>query len=162
MNAEMADASAGTSSDANPGRALGVDLGSVRIGLALSDPTRTVASPHAVLRRARDHAADHRAIVDIAREHAVTMIVVGLPLSLSGAKGPAARAAETEIEELRAAVDANVGVVAHDERLTTITAQRSLGEARMRRADRKNVVDKVAAAVMLQSWLEIPSRPTLR
>ena len=53
-------------------------------------------------------------------------------------------------------------MVAHDERLTTITAERSLKEARMRRADRTKVVDKVAAAVMLQSWLEFPSRPKLR
>lgn len=160
----MPHASTGAPGDARlaPGRALGVDLGSVRIGLALSDPSRTVASPHSVLLRGPDHAADHRAILELVREEAVTAIVVGLPLSLSGAKGPAARAAEQEIEELRAAVDANVTVVAHDERLTTITAERSLNEARMRRADRTKVVDKVAAAVMLQSWLEVPSRPRLR
>ena len=138
----------------HPGRVLGVDLGSVRIGLALSDPTRTVASPHAVLRRARERGADHRAILEIATANEVTTIVVGLPLSLSGAKGPAARAAESEIEELRAVAGAGVDVVAHDERLTTVTAERSLDEARMRRADRVAVVDKVAAAVMLQSWLE--------
>lgn len=159
MNAPMAEVAAGPTgaARARPGRALGVDLGSVRIGLALSDPSRTVASPHSVLRRARDHAADHRAIVELAREQAVTTIVVGLPLSLSGAKGPAARAAEQEIEELRGAVDPNVNVIAHDERLTTITAERSLDEARVRRADRAKVVDKIAAAVMLQSWLESPS-----
>ena len=138
----------------SPDRALGVDLGSVRIGLALSDPTRTVASPLSVLRRGRDHAADHRAIADIAREHEVTTIVVGLPLSLSGAKGPAARAAAAEIEELRSAVGPAIAVVAHDERLTTVTAERSLDEARVRRADRAAVVDKIAAAVMLQLWLE--------
>ena len=136
------------------GRVLGVDLGSVRIGLALSDPTRTVASPHSVLRRTREHGADHRAIADIAREHEVTTIVVGLPLSLSGAKGPAARAAEAEIEELRELVGPELDVVAHDERLTTVTAERSLDEARVRRADRAAVVDKIAAAVMLQAWLE--------
>ena len=138
-----------------PGRALGVDLGSVRIGIALSDPSRTVASPHAVLRRSRsDHAADHRAIVEMAAAVAVTTIVVGLPLSLSGATGPAAVAAEAEIEELRSLVGAEVEVVAHDERLTTVTAERSLGAARMSRTRRREVVDKVAAAVMLQSWLD--------
>ena len=140
------------------GRALGVDLGSVRIGLALSDPTRTVASPLSVLRRSRDRGADHRAIAAIAGEHEVTTIVVGLPLSLSGAKGPAARAAEAEIDELRHAVGPAVVVVAHDERLTTVTAERSLDEARVRRADRAAVVDKIAAAVMLQSWLESPAK----
>jgi len=147
---------AGTTRDL-PGRALGVDLGSVRIGLALSDPTRTVASPHAVLQRAREHADDHRAIVDIATANAVTTIVVGLPLSLTGKKGPAARAAEAEIDALRAVAGTDIGVVAHDERLTTVTAERSLDEAGLRRADRTAVVDKVAAAVMLQSWLESPA-----
>jgi putative Holliday junction resolvase len=143
--------------NAPAGRALGVDLGSVRIGLALSDPSRTVASPHSVLRRAKnDHAADHRAILEIAREHEVTTIVVGLPLSLSGAKGPAARAAILEIAELQDAVGAGIEVVAHDERLTTISAERSLDEAGVRGTNRTAVVDKVAAAIMLQSWLEFP------
>jgi len=136
------------------GRALGVDLGSVRIGLALSDPTRTVASPHEVVTRGADHDADHRAILDIARANRVTTIVVGLPRSLSGAMGPAARAAEREISELRAAAGSGIEVVAHDERLTTVTAERALDEARVDRRTRKAVVDKVAAAVMLQSWLE--------
>jgi putative holliday junction resolvase len=146
----------------NSGRALGVDLGSVRIGLALSDPTRTVASPLSVLQRSREHQVDHRAIAEIVDEHEVTTIVVGLPLSLSGAKGPAARAAEAEIDELRRVVGDDIEVVAHDERLTTVTAERSLDEARVRRADRVAVVDKIAAAVMLQSWLESCSKATGR
>jgi putative Holliday junction resolvase len=137
-----------------PGRALGVDLGSVRIGIALSDPTRTVASPHEVVARGADHDADHRAILDIARANGVTTIVVGMPRSLSGAMGPAARATEKEIAELRDAAGADIDVVAHDERLTTVTAERALDEARVDRRTRKAVVDKVAAAVMLQSWLE--------
>ena len=139
-----------------PGRVLGVDLGSVRIGLALSDPSRTVASPHSVLRRAEDHAADHRAILAIAREHDVTTVVVGLPISLSGGKGPAATAAAAEIAELQAAAGAGMEVIAHDERLTTVSAERSLDEAGVRGRDRTAVVDKVAAAIMLQSWLESP------
>jgi putative Holliday junction resolvase len=140
-------------------RALGVDLGARRIGLALSDPTRTVASPHEVLSRGRDHAGDHAAIVAIARESSATTIVVGLPLSLTGRLGPAARATLAEIEELRAEASPHgIDVVAHDERLTTVTAERSLGEARVRRAERRRVVDKVAAAVMLQSWLDGEAR----
>ena len=139
---------------ASTGRALGVDLGSKRIGLALSDPSRTVASPHIVLQRDRDHAADHAAILATAREAEVTAIVVGLPLSLSGKEGPAARATRHEVEELRRAAGASVDVVVHDERLTTVTAEAALREARMRRESRRRVVDKVAAAVMLQSWLE--------
>ena len=142
-------------------RALGVDLGSRRIGLALSDPTRTVASPHEVLTRGGDPDADRAAIVAIARDAGATTIVVGLPLSLSGKKGPAARAALAEIEALRSVADAaGITVVAHDERLTTVTAERSLQEARLGRDARRLVVDKVAAAVMLQSWLDSPSGST--
>jgi putative holliday junction resolvase len=134
-------------------RALGVDLGARRIGLALSDPSRTVATPHEVLRRSDDPAADRRAIVDTARRQDANVIVVGLPLSLSGRSGPAARAALEEVEELRA-VAGDIEVTVHDERLTTVTAERALTEAGMRREARRRVVDKVAAAVMLQSWLE--------
>jgi putative Holliday junction resolvase len=136
------------------GRVLGVDLGERRIGLALSDPTRTVASPHDVLTRSGDRTADHQAILAAAAAAGATTIVVGLPVSLSGRTGPAARAALAEVEELRAAGGAGIEVVAHDERLTTVTAERSLKEARVRRDARRRVVDKVAAAVMLQSWLE--------
>ncbi len=134
-------------------RALGVDLGARRIGLALSDPSRTVATPHEVLRRSGDPAADRRAIVDTARRQDANVIVVGLPLSLSGRSGPAARATLEEVEALRA-VAGDIEVTVHDERLTTVTAERALTEAGMRREARRRVVDKVAAAVMLQSWLE--------
>jgi putative Holliday junction resolvase len=134
-------------------RALGVDLGERRIGLALSDPSRTVASPHDVLRRSGDPAVDRRAIVDVARESNAGVIVVGLPLSLSGKTGPAARAALAEVEALRA-ISGEIEVVVHDERLTTVTAERALIEGRVRRDARRQVIDKVAAAVMLQSWLE--------
>src|SRR5690349_21131653 len=106
---------------------MGVDLGSVRIGLALSDLTRTVASPHEVLARAKDRVTDHDAIVRAAQHEGASTIVVGLPLSLSGGKGPAAKAALAEVEELRAvAAPAGITVVMHDERLTTITAERAL------------------------------------
>jgi putative Holliday junction resolvase len=134
-------------------RALGVDLGERRIGLALSDPSRTVASPHDVLRRSGDPAVDRRAIVDVARVAGAGVIVVGLPLSLSGKTGPAARAALAEVEALRA-IAGEIEVVVHDERLTTVTAERALIEGRVRRDARRQVIDKVAAAVMLQSWLE--------
>jgi putative Holliday junction resolvase len=134
-------------------RVLGVDLGERRIGLALSDPSRTVASPHEVLRRSGDLDADRRAIVAAARAADAGVIVVGLPLSLSGKVGPAARAALAEVDALRA-IATGIEVVVHDERLTTVTAERALTEGRVRRDDRRDVVDKVAAAVMLQSWLE--------
>ncbi len=136
-------------------RALGVDLGERRIGLALSDPSRTVASPYEVLGRSGDPVVDRRAIIAAAIELGANVIVVGLPLSLSGRTGPAARAALEEVEALRA-ISGGIDVVVQDERLTTVTAERALGEARMKRNDRRNVVDKVAAAIMLQAWLERP------
>jgi putative pre-16S rRNA nuclease len=136
------------------GRVLGVDLGSRRIGLALSDPTRTVASPHDVIARSSDPAADRRAIVAAARAADAHVIVVGLPLSLSGRAGPAARAALAEAEALRAVAGGDIEVVVHDERLTTVTAERTLAEGRVPRDARRELVDKIAAAVMLQAWLE--------
>lgn len=137
-------------------RVLGVDLGARRIGLAVSDPSGTLASPLRVLRRSGDRATDHHAILAAAREVGATAIVVGLPRSLSGALGPAARAALAEVEELRAAAGEALSVETHDERLTTVTAERRLAEAGVRRGARRSVIDPAAAAVMLQSYLERP------
>ncbi|MEI8335479.1 MAG: Holliday junction resolvase RuvX [Actinomycetes bacterium] len=134
-------------------RALGVDLGEKRIGIALSDPTRTIASPHSVIKRSGNADVDRRAVLNIAREEGVTQLVVGLPLTLTGARRAAARAALAEIEALKALAP-DLMIEAFDERLTTAIAQRSLLEGDVRRKDRKQVIDKVAAAVMLQSWLD--------
>ena len=133
-------------------RVLGLDLGSRRVGVAVSDPSGTVATPHTVLTRTGDRKADHEAIVALARELAVDRIVVGLPLSLDGTVGPAARAVEEEVAALAKVVA--VPVLTHDERLTTVAAERPMMAARMRAEARRRVVDKVAAAVMLQSWLD--------
>ncbi len=140
------------------GRVLGVDLGARRIGLALSDPTRTVASPLDVLLRQRSRDDDHRAILAAAREHEAATIVVGLPLSLSGREGPAAKGVREEVDALRTAAGEAFTVEVFDERFTTVTAERSLREARMGREARRRVVDKVAAAVMLQAYIESPAR----
>jgi putative Holliday junction resolvase len=140
--------------DGRPGRVLGVDLGSKRIGLALSDPGRHIASPLGVLQRAKAQVDDHHSILTAARENEAVAIVVGLPISLSGDLGPAARAALTEIAALQELAGPDLPVTAADERLTTVTAERSLREARLGRDARRAVVDKVAAAVMLQAWLE--------
>jgi putative Holliday junction resolvase len=135
-------------------RILGVDLGTRRIGLALSDASGTLASPYAVLARTDDRALEHEAIMAAARENDVDRIVVGLPRSLSGKVGPAERATLEEIEELRTVAAGAVEIEAYDERFTTVIAERSLVQAGMRRDARRKVVDKVAAAVMLQSYLE--------
>jgi putative Holliday junction resolvase len=135
-------------------RVLGVDLGARRVGLALSDPSGTVANPYEVLLRSGDRGTDHLAIVEAAREAGAERIVVGLPLSLSGADGPAARAVREEVEALREVAGGGLPVELHDERLSTVTAERALVSAKMRRDARRRVVDKVAAAVMLQSYLD--------
>lgn len=145
---------AAVSEPAPRGRVLGIDLGSRRIGLALSDPDGVIASPHGMIERGRDRAADHAAILAVAREAGAVRLVVGLPLSLSGRVGPAAKAALAEVEELRAAAGPALPVETCDERLTTVVAERALGEARLDRRKRRKVVDQVAASVMLQSWLE--------
>jgi putative holliday junction resolvase len=134
------------------GRALGLDLGTRRIGVAVSDSDRTVATPIEVLARSRDLVRDRARVAEIVREWEVTTVVVGLPLSLSGHVGPAAKAALAEVEALRATLA--VPVETYDERLSTVTAERSLMEQSLRAPARRRVVDKVAAAVMLQAWLD--------
>ena len=134
------------------GRAIGLDLGTKRIGIAVSDSDRTVATPIEVVARSRDVARDRLRIGEIVREWEATTVVVGLPLSLSGQVGPAAKAALAEVEALRATL--GVPVETYDERLSTVTAERSLMEQSLRAPARRRVVDKVAAAVMLQAWLD--------
>jgi len=140
------------------GRVLGVDLGARRIGLALSDPLGLTAGPLMVWQRTGDVAADHSAILRAAAENEAALVVVGVPLSLStGRPGPAARAMLDEVALLAqkaAAADPPVRVATHDERLTTVTAQRSLATGGVRAKKRRGLVDMVAAAVMLQAWLD--------
>jgi putative Holliday junction resolvase len=133
-------------------RALGLDLGTKRIGVAVSDRSGTIASPLTVVHRGRRRADDHQRIAELVAEEEAELIVVGMPLHLSGASGPSARSAATEAEQLATVV--GVPVTTHDERLTTVTAERALRAASVRGADRRAVVDKVAAAVMLQAWLD--------
>ena len=134
-------------------RALGVDLGSRRIGLASSDPSGVLASPWRTLVRSGDAAADRAAIVAAATEIGATVIVVGLPRSLSGADGPAARAARAAAAAIGAAADP-VPVVLHDERFTTHSAARDLRAAGVRARDQRERIDAAAAAVLLQAWLD--------
>jgi putative Holliday junction resolvase len=138
------------------GRVLGVDLGSVRIGLALSDPLGITAQPLLVLPRSGARSVDHHAIVGIAREHDAVRIVVGLPRSLSGKLGPAARAVLQEVDELGECAGPDLPVETYDERLTTVIAQQALADAGVKGRNRKQHVDKVAAAVILRGWLDGP------
>ena len=139
------------------GRVLGVDLGARRIGLAVSDPTGQVATPHAVIERSGDEAADRRTILAHAREAGASRIVVGLPLSLSGDVGQGARAVLEAVTALQAEASGGITVETHDERFTTVIAERGLRSARARPRDRRHVIDPAAATVMLQSYLEANS-----
>ena len=133
-------------------RALGLDLGSRRIGVALSDSAGTVAPPYETVQRCGDVALDHRRILALATEAEVEVLVVGLPLSLDGTVGPAADNVLAEIDALRDAT--GLPVETYDERLTTVTATRLLREGGVTGKARRQLVDKVAASVILQSWLD--------
>jgi putative holliday junction resolvase len=133
-------------------RALGLDLGSVRIGVALSDPGRVIASPYGLVERGKERADEHSMIARVVDLNSVTTVVVGLPKNMRGKETAAAQAVRAEVEELRTLL--SVPVVFWDERLSTVTAQRALIEGGVRRKQRKGSVDKVAAAVILQSWLD--------
>lgn len=133
-------------------RALGIDLGTKRIGVALANSEGTLATPYEVVARSGDRTRDHRALAALAEEVGAEALVVGLPLSLDGSVGAAASAALAEAEELAEAI--GLPVEMWDERLTTVTADRDLMALDMGAGARRRVVDKVAAAVMLQGWLD--------
>ena len=133
------------------GRILGVDLGERRVGFALSDPTQFLSSSHAMVEvQSPAHAANETARV--ARENDAVKIVVGLPINMDGSKGPAAQKALAFVELLRPKV--KVPVETWDERLSTKSAHDVLIQAGTRRGDRKQLVDKIAAQIMLQNYLD--------
>jgi putative Holliday junction resolvase len=141
---------------AEPGRVLAIDLGSARVGLALSDPLRITGQPMGHLPR-RGARAQVDEIARIVGENEVAVVVVGHPILMSGRAGEAAREAEAFTAKLRGSL--GCPVVLWDERLTTAQAQRALIAADVRRRRRREVVDAAAAALILQSWLDAnPSR----
>jgi len=132
-------------------RTLALDLGERRIGVAVSDPQGVIAQPLLVIER-RGGAADLGRIGAIVSAQAVARVVVGYPLTLAGQAGTQARRVDRFIEQLRRALA--VEVVAADERLTTAAAERSLLEGGVRRGRRRQVRDAVAAALILQGYLD--------
>jgi putative Holliday junction resolvase len=116
-----------------------------------------MATPYSVIERSGDVGADRTRVAEIVSEVGAGLVVVGLPLSMDGRKGPAAKAALAEAEALRQVLD--VPVESHDERLTSVSANRSLTEAgvtgrRRQKARKAGAVDQAAATVLLQSWLD--------
>ncbi|HEY3006669.1 MAG TPA: Holliday junction resolvase RuvX [Micromonosporaceae bacterium] len=143
---------------------LGVDVGRVRVGVAISDPDGILASPLATL--ARDQNAGEGAvpsdISEVARlvdVHASVEVVVGLPVTLAGDEGPAAAEARAYADRLAGAI-APVPVRLADERMSTVVATRRLSERGVRGRRQRAVVDQVAATEILQSWLERQRRRT--
>jgi putative Holliday junction resolvase len=133
-------------------RALGLDLGSRRIGVAVSDSAGTVATPVTTIQRGRDHATDHQTIAELVAEWDAGVVAVGLPLSLDGSVGPAAQRVIDEVAELALALGLPVETV--DERFTTVTADQQLRAAGVKGRNRSKVIDQRAAAVLLQAWLD--------
>jgi putative holliday junction resolvase len=134
------------------GRVLALDVGSRRLGVAVSDPTGTVASPLLTLPR-RAPAADAAALARIAAEQEATILVVGLPRTLAGGEGPAAKAVRSYVETLGAHLP-GLRIELADERLSTVAAERAMIEGGVRRAGRRGAVDQVAASLFLQTWLD--------
>jgi putative Holliday junction resolvase len=132
-------------------RVLAVDPGSKRVGLAISDPTGTIAQPLTTVAGEPSDTLPSR-LADIAREKEVSRIIVGLPRRMDGSYGPEAKSARDLADRLRKASGLPVELV--DERLTTVAAERSLLEGGARRAKRRQAVDRVAAALLLQSSLD--------
>ncbi|GAA3031337.1 hypothetical protein GCM10017559_67960 [Streptosporangium longisporum] len=129
---------------------LGVDVGSVRVGVARSDPSGLLATPVETVRRGR---GDLDRLAEIAAEYEIVEVVVGLPTSLSGREGPAAEAARDFAGRIAARL-APVPVRLFDERLTTVTAQQGLRASGVRAKNQRAVVDQAAAIVLLQAALD--------
>jgi putative Holliday junction resolvase len=134
---------------------LAVDPGSKRVGLAVSDPTRTIAQPLPTL-EANPYDTLPARLAEIARRHEAERIVVGLPRRLDGSHGPEAKAARELAHALRQAAGVPVDLV--DERLTTAEAERAMIAGGVRRARRRATIDGVAATLLLQSHLDRTKR----
>jgi putative Holliday junction resolvase len=137
------------------GRGIGIDLGTKRIGLALCDSNGVLATPYETVQRSGSLDVDHRRLLDLINETEAAFVVVGVPYALRD--GQVRAAAETilaEIERLRARLPEGCDLHLQDERLTSVTAEQRLSELGIRGPRRKQLVDQIAAAVILQTWLD--------
>ncbi|MFP3867470.1 MAG: Holliday junction resolvase RuvX [Desulfobacteraceae bacterium] len=132
-------------------RIMGLDVGQKRIGIALSDALGITAQGLMVLER-RDHASDLARIIDLARQHQVTGMVIGLPRHMDGRLGANAPEVFDWVEQLQQAL--KIPVYTWDERLTTVQAERILLDANLSRRRRRQVIDKMAAVLILQAFLD--------
>ncbi len=130
-------------------RVIALDVGDVRIGVAVSDPTGTIAQPLEVYQRV-GYGPDSRYVLALCEKYGTRHVLLGLPLNMDGTKGGQAQKAMAFGEVL---AKAGLTVDYQDERLTTVTAEQALISGQMRREDRRQTVDKVAAAIILEQWL---------
>jgi len=136
---------------------MAVDPGSVRVGIAVSDPLGIVAQPHSTL-AAEPRATLTERLVALARSLEAEELVVGLPYRMDGSAGPEAKPARVLAQELRRGARLPVSLV--DERLTSVAAERALLAGGKRRRDRRRLSDQVAAALILQTHLDRGQRPS--
>lgn len=148
---------ADTVSSAPMGVRLGIDVGSVRVGIAVSDPRGILATPVGTLARDAKKQTDMTEVVSMVAERSVVEVVIGLPKSMSGQSGAAVQAAR-EYGNALATQIAPVPIVYVDERLTSVTANRVLAERGVNSRARRAVVDQVAAVEILQARLETINR----
>lgn len=134
------------------GRVLGVDLGARRVGVAVCDTDHRLATAATTIPRSGDRRQEHRQLRRLVDDYQAVGVVVGLPLSLTGEQGPAAQAAAAEMAQLRQAIGVPVETI--DERLTTVSATAALRRGGRTARQQRPVVDQVAAAVILQAWLD--------
>ena len=134
-------------------RALGLDVGSKTIGVAVTDELAMAAHPVSVIDR-KGTAADVAAVLAIVATYQATKVIVGIPYELSGKEGPRAKRVRVFWDALKAACATSMEWIEQDERFTTAQAQRVLLDADLSRARRKEVIDKQAAALILQGWLD--------
>jgi putative Holliday junction resolvase len=132
-------------------RVVGIDLGSRRIGVALSDGLGLTAQPLATIAR-HGGVRDLQAIAEVVAKNAAGLVVLGLPLDPEGNEGAAAKSARAFADRLRAALPVPVEMI--DESFSTVEAEEVLLAADLSRARRKQVIDRLAAAVILQRWLD--------
>ena len=132
------------------GRILALDVGDRRIGIAVSDASRLIATPHSVYTRV-GYGPDTRHIAQLCRDLSASLVVCGLPRNMDGSIGFQAEKVRAFAEQL---TKNGLTVEFQDERLSTVSAHQALIEGGMRRDDRKGTVDKVAAAVILQTYLD--------
>lgn len=131
---------------------MALDMGKVRIGIAQSDIMGIIASGYETFVRSQDEDKDILYIASLAKERDCSTIVIGLPLNMDGSSGDGADAAKNFGEKLSKHTNAHIAY--WDERLSTVSAERSLIAADVRRKDRRRVIDKVAATIILQSYLD--------